>query len=77
MIVHDLDVFRARVRPVEAYAAFIGSLPLAAKHFLPDYPADRLELGDVLFASNPAIGTEHLSDGVMIAPVYRRGRLVA
>jgi hypothetical protein len=61
----------------QSIPAFIGSLPLAAKEFLKVYPVPTLEPGDVLFTNDPAIGTGHLNDGVMIAPVYRRGRLVA
>ena len=61
----------------QSIPAFIGSLPLAAKEFLRVYPAEWLEPGDVLFTNDPAIGTGHLNDGVMIAPVYRDGRLVA
>jgi N-methylhydantoinase B len=61
----------------QSIPAFIGSLPLAAKEFLRVYPAERLQPGDVLFTNDPRIGTGHLNDGVMIAPVYRRGQLVA
>jgi N-methylhydantoinase B len=61
----------------QSIPAFIGSLPLAAKRFLEAYPAAALAPGDVLFTNDPGIGTGHLNDGVMIAPVYRRGRLVA
>ncbi|HET7342091.1 MAG TPA: hydantoinase B/oxoprolinase family protein [Methylomirabilota bacterium] len=61
----------------QSIPAFIGSLPLAAKEFLKRYPVSALEPGDVLFTNDPAIGTGHLNDGVMIAPVYRRGRPVA
>ena len=61
----------------QSIPAFIGSLPLAAKEFLRVYPPERLEPGDVLFTNDPGIGTGHLNDGVMIAPVYRRGRLAA
>ncbi|MBI3966578.1 MAG: hydantoinase B/oxoprolinase family protein [Chloroflexi bacterium] len=57
--------------------AFIGSLPLAARHFLAAYPPERLEPGDVLFTNDAMIGTGHLPDVVMITPIFRHGRVVA
>jgi N-methylhydantoinase B len=57
--------------------AFIGSLPMAARHFRAAYPPERLEPGDVLFTNDAMIGTGHLNDATMIAPIFRNGRIVA
>ena len=57
---------------------FITSLPMAAQnHFLPAFPADTLEPGDVLATNDPVIGTGHLPDMVMLTPIFRHGKIVA
>lgn len=57
---------------------FITSLPMAAQnHFLPAFPADTLQDGDVLATNDPVIGTGHLPDMVMLTPIFRGGKIVA
>jgi N-methylhydantoinase B len=57
---------------------FITSLPMAVQnHFLPAFPSETLEEGDVLVTNDPVIGTGHLPDMVMVTPIFRDGRVVA
>ncbi len=57
---------------------FITSLPMAAQnHFLPAFPPETLQEGDVLATNDPVIGTGHLPDMVMLTPVFRNGQIVA
>ncbi len=57
---------------------FITALPMAAQqHFLPAFPAETLQPGDVLATNDPVIGTGHLPDMVMLTPIFRNGRIVA
>ncbi|MBM3407106.1 MAG: hydantoinase B/oxoprolinase family protein [Betaproteobacteria bacterium] len=56
---------------------FIGTAPLSLARMLEDHPADTLRDGDILFTNDPWIGTGHLPDATMAAPIFRKGRLVA
>jgi N-methylhydantoinase B len=56
---------------------FIGTAPLSLKKMLLAVPKERLQDGDILFTNDPWIGTGHLPDATMAAPVYRDGRIVA
>ncbi len=56
---------------------FIGTAPLSLRRMLEAVPADRLAPGDILFTNDPWIGTGHLPDSTMAAPIFRDGRIVA
>jgi len=56
---------------------FIGTAPLSLARMLEDHLADTLRDGDILFTNDPWIGTGHLPDATMAAPIFRKGRLVA
>jgi N-methylhydantoinase B len=69
---------RALAQCTWSIPVFITSLPVAAqKYFLPKFPVDRLEEGDVLATNDPEIGTGHLPDVTMITPIFKRGKVVA
>jgi N-methylhydantoinase B len=55
---------------------FAGLLGRTARHFLKKFPADSWQDGDCVITNNPWIGTGHLPDIAMIAPIFFRGRLV-
>jgi N-methylhydantoinase B/oxoprolinase/acetone carboxylase alpha subunit len=57
--------------------AFTVTLPITCKHFLVQYPADRLEPGDVLITNDPWLASGHLPDLTICTPVFRGSRLVA
>ena len=60
-----------------AIPVFITSLPMAVQHyFLPAFPPDKLEPGDVLLTNDPLIGTGHLPDMVMVTPIFNKGKLI-
>ncbi|MBY8829856.1 hydantoinase B/oxoprolinase family protein [Hephaestia mangrovi] len=57
--------------------AFAGLLGRTARHFLRTFPIDSWSEGDCVITNDPWIGTGHLPDVAMIAPIFHRGRLVA
>ncbi|MGX1062952.1 N-methylhydantoinase B/oxoprolinase/acetone carboxylase alpha subunit [Bradyrhizobium diazoefficiens] len=69
---------RALAQCTWSIPVFITSLPVAAqKYFLPRFPAETLEEGDVLATNDPEIGTGHLPDVTMITPIFKNGKVVA
>ncbi len=55
---------------------FIGTAPLSLRKMLKTYPKSALSPGDILFTNDPWIGTGHLPDATMGAPIHVGGRLV-
>ena len=69
---------RALAQCTWSIPVFITSLPIAAQnYFLPKFPAETLEQGDVLATNDPEIGTGHLPDVTMITPIFKKGKVVA
>jgi N-methylhydantoinase B len=56
---------------------FIGTAPLSLRGMLKKIPREQLNPGDILFTNDPWIGTGHLPDATMAAPVFAGGRIVA
>jgi N-methylhydantoinase B len=56
---------------------FIGTAPLSLANILAAHPKDTLAPGDILFTNDPWIGTGHLNDATMAAPVFSGDRLIA
>src|SRR4029453_16670321 len=55
---------------------FIGTAPLSLRHFLRVYPKATLRPGDILLPNDPWIGTGHLPDSTMAAPIFSGRRLI-
>jgi len=55
--------------------SFTGTGPATLRHMLDRFPADTLRPGDVIVTNDPWMGTGHLYDINVMAPVFRRGRL--
>ena len=55
---------------------FVGTAPLSLKKMLEVYPTSCLSPGDVLFTNDPWIGTGHLPDATMAAPIFRGKEVV-
>ena len=56
---------------------FIGTAPLSLRGMLDVFPKESLSPGDILFTNDPWIGTGHLPDATMAAPIFYEGKLVA
>lgn len=56
---------------------FAGLLGRTTRHLLTLFPAETWQPGDVLITNDPWIGTGHLPDISVIAPVFHLGKLVA
>ena len=58
--------------------SFIGTLPKTIRHFIDAMRDEGWHRGDVVITNDPWIGSGHLQDISMVAPVFSRaGRLVA
>jgi N-methylhydantoinase B len=55
---------------------FIGTAPLSLREFLKVYPKEQLGPGDILLTNDPWIGTGHLPDSTMAAPIFSGARLL-
>jgi N-methylhydantoinase B len=67
---------RAVVQATRSVPSFIGTLPMSVQAFLVKYPAATLQPGDVIISNDPWIGTGHLPDLTLAAPIFHRGRMV-
>lgn len=56
--------------------AFAGLLGRACRSLLQRFPAESWQDGDCIFTNHPWIGTGHLPDIAVIAPIFHRGTLV-
>jgi N-methylhydantoinase B len=56
---------------------FIGTAPLSLRAMLAAHPRETLAPGDILFTNDPWIGTGHLPDATMVAPIFVDGHIVA
>jgi N-methylhydantoinase B len=56
---------------------FCVVFPHTAKALLARFPLEHLREGDVLATNDPWIGTGHLPDYILVAPVFHKGRVVA
>lgn len=56
--------------------SFTGTGPATLQHMLRRFPPDVLRPGDVIVTNDPWLGTGHLYDINVMAPVFRRSRLI-
>lgn len=56
--------------------SFTGTGPATLRHMLDRFPPGNLRPGDVIVTNDPWLGTGHLYDINVMAPVFRQGRLV-
>ncbi|MDP6831890.1 MAG: hydantoinase B/oxoprolinase family protein [Alphaproteobacteria bacterium] len=56
--------------------SFIGTLPMSVRAFLEKFPAETLRPGDVIISNDPWIGTGHLPDLTIAAPIFHGDTLV-
>jgi N-methylhydantoinase B len=56
---------------------FIGTAPHSLRHFLRVIPKEALVDGDILLSNDPWLGSGHLNDLTMAAPIFCSGRIVA
>ena len=54
---------------------FIGTASLSLHKMLEVFPSKSLSPGDVLFSNDPWVGSGHLPDATMAAPIFRNGAL--
>lgn len=56
--------------------SFVGILPRTLKHFLARFPKETWRPGDCVITNDPWMGTGHLPDFTLAAPIFHRGSLV-
>lgn len=54
---------------------FIGTAALSLSKMLAVFPSADLSPGDVLFSNDPWVGSGHLPDATMAAPIFRNGAI--
>ncbi len=64
------------VQSVTGTAGHINSLATGVKHFLREYPPERLATGDVLITNDPWKVSGHKHDITTVVPIFHRGRFV-
>jgi N-methylhydantoinase B len=67
---------RAVAQATRSIPSFIGTLPMSVRAFLERFPAETLRPGDVILSNDPWIGTGHLPDLTLAAPIFHRDRLI-
>ncbi|MGB0553304.1 MAG: hydantoinase B/oxoprolinase family protein [Alphaproteobacteria bacterium] len=56
--------------------SFVGMLPDALKNFIKRIPIENWNPGDCIITNDPWIGSGHLPDITMAAPIFHKGKLV-
>ncbi len=67
---------RAVAQATRSVPSFIGTLPMSVRAFLQRFPAETLRPGDVIVSNDPWIGTGHLPDLTVAAPLFHEGLLI-
>ncbi len=74
--VFDLDG-NMIAQAVSGTPGHINTMAEAVKLLLPSFDRDSLQSGDVLMTNDPWIGSGHLNDILLCAPIFHGGKLVA
>jgi len=67
---------RAVAQATRSIPSFIGTLPMSVRAFLKRFPGETLRPGDVIISNDPWIGTGHLPDLTLAAPIFHGDRLI-
>jgi N-methylhydantoinase B len=67
---------RSMAQATDSVPSFMGTMPRTIRHFLDEFPPDKLEPGDILITNDIWMGTGHLPDISVAKPVFLDGRLV-
>ncbi|WP_454690324.1 hydantoinase B/oxoprolinase family protein [Achromobacter aloeverae] len=67
----------ALAQGTKSIPVFIGSLPRTVRHFIAHFGLDDIHEGDVYVTNDAWLGTGHLSDINVAAPIFHQGKLVA
>ena len=67
---------RAIAQATRSVPSFIGTLPMSVQAFLKKYPGPTLKKGDVIISNDPWIGTGHLPDLTLAAPLFYNDVLI-
>lgn len=57
--------------------SFISTLPRTVRHMIERFPPEMLKPGDLLITNDPWLATGHIHDVSTVAPIFRRGKLIA
>ncbi len=74
--IFDLDG-RMLAQAVTGTPGHINTMAAAVSKMLPYFPVDEMRPGDIHMTNDPWIGSGHLNDVVMVAPIFHRKRAVA
>ncbi len=68
---------RMLAQAVTGTPGHVNTMAAAVSKMLPYFPPDTMQPGDVYMTNDPWIGSGHLNDVVMFAPIFHRGSPVA
>ena len=57
--------------------SFVGALPQTVRHFIAKFGVENMQAGDILITNDPWLGTGHLSDVVLVKPIFLENNLIA
>jgi len=68
---------RQFIQTKKSIPSFIGTLPHTLQEILKKIPADDFSEGDVVISNDSWLGTGHLNDITMVAPIFKDSKLIA
>lgn len=68
---------RMLAQAVTGTPGHVNTMAESVGHFLSRFPAQSMQEGDAFLTNDPWLGTGHLNDFVLVAPVFHRGRIAA
>lgn len=74
--IFDLDG-NMLAQAVSGTPGHVNTMAMAVREMLPHFPVDTMKPGDVYLTNDPWIGSGHLNDFLLMAPIFHDGKLVA
>ena len=84
-VVYEALDFNAALMTADGRGLYCGiyiihhaaTIDVFVRHVLDDWPADEIRDGDMFFSNDPWWGALHANDGILAAPIFHEGRIVA
>jgi N-methylhydantoinase B len=60
----------------QSIPSFISTMPVTIRHFIEEFGIESMREGDAFITNDPWIGTGHLNDASLAAPIFRNGEVI-
>lgn len=60
----------------QSIPSFISTMPVTIRHFIETFGIESMREGDAFITNDPWIGTGHLNDASLAAPIFRNGEVI-